>query len=407
MADTFQSLWQEERTTAARPMSNAAPRRLPAASPAGAGARRRFVTDRLNSRLAVPLPSGGWSGAWDAELGDEFSATAVLPVSERIVVQGEGRWALLDAAGRPLGHGMMLPCDIAVDEERGSFYVANRSGGLTVLRLDDGVQDGLLALNFGHVYRRNYVARRGDDLLVASTEREVDMHAAEPPQWSTIEVQRLAGQPSGDDELARLLSPSTCTADLMRRTLRLPVALHGDTVVGATENLLITWDWSLNAASAWKGEFTPLWLSLDETGRMYLIVQVGRDARFWLVAPDGKREMDVPLPLPASEWRMPPVVGYGHSICLAARDCVYALDGDHEHCWCCRFGGAIGGAAVTADDQLLVACGDAVLAFDRMGARRELCHVTGEAFRTAPVLTQDGMLLVASARRLYAFSCHS
>ncbi len=390
---------------AARPLSNAVPVGLPLATPGTARASRRFVTDALNSRLATPLPTGEWSAQWDADLGDEFFATAVLFAGDRIVVEGEGRWGLFDMAGGRVARGPMLPCNLSLCAERGCFYIANTSGGLSVIRLNDGQKDAALALNFGHVYTRNYIARRGDDLLVVSTERDVDMHAHEPPQWSTVEVHRLGGDAPAGDALTAMFAPAVCTADLMRRTLRLPIALHGDTIVGATENRLLTWDWSLNAASAWKGEFVPLWLSLDETGRMYLIVEVGRDARFWLITPDGKREMDVPLPLPPSEWRMPPIVGYGHSIYLVARDRVYALDGDHECCWCCRFGDAIGGAAVTADDQLLVAAGDAVVAFGRTGERRELCHVPGESFRTAPVLREEGLLLVASARRVYAFSC--
>jgi outer membrane protein assembly factor BamB len=62
----------------------------------------------------------------------------------------------------------------------------------------------------------------------------------------------------------------------------------------------------------------------------------------------------------------------------------------------------LAGATLSADGKVLASVGSAVWALDAKGAETALFALTDEPFVTPPVLSDDGRLLVASARRLYA-----
>jgi hypothetical protein len=72
--------------------------------------------------------------------------------------------------------------------------------------------------------------------------------------------------------------------------------------------------------------------------------------------------------------------------------------------WMRSAAGSIAGAAISADDLLLTAEGNALTAWDAQGQRRVLYEFTGEALATAPALTSDGDLLVATRTALYRLS---
>jgi hypothetical protein len=145
------------------------------------------------------------------------------------------------------------------------------------------------------------------------------------------------------------------------------------------------------------GTFVPLALSVDEDGRLDVVVGDGTSRALWVVTPEGRRVTNVAAP--AGAGAIPPVVGYDHRVFVLGREEATAVSAAGKALWTGATHGAPAGAAVTANEALLVAAGAELAAFELDGARRVLYTAEG-ALRTSPVMTADDEVLVATDREL-------
>jgi hypothetical protein len=99
---------------------------------------------------------------------------------------------------------------------------------------------------------------------------------------------------------------------------------------------------------------------------------------------------------------IPPIVGRNHRAYILGTNRVLAIDPDGKLAWVRPLKSAQAAAVITKDDQLLVADGSDLAAFDTTGERRTLHSFAGELLVTPPVITKRGEILVASQRRLYS-----
>src|SRR5262249_43624478 len=155
----------------------------------------------------------------------------------------------------------------------------------------------------------------------------------------------------------------------MRRTTQLLAALHEETLVVATADHVYLTDLNLHIHADLKDSFEPIRMSLDETGRIYLVVRVKGQPALWLLTSKGERQLSVPLPVDLQYLLTPPVIGYDHRVFLCAPNHLVAIGPDGRRAWEQTPKQAMGGISATADDQLLVADGRELAVFDATGNR--------------------------------------
>jgi hypothetical protein len=94
-------------------------------------------------------------------------------------------------------------------------------------------------------------------------------------------------------------------------------------------------------------------------------------------------------------------VGYDHTAYIVTAGRILSVAPDGKLNWMRAASGAIVGAAVSADDLLITSEGNALTAWDAEGQRRVLYEFAGETLATAPAMTPDGDLLVATHTAVY------
>ena len=177
----------------------------------------------------------------------------------------------------------------------------------------------------------------------------------------------------------------------------------GTVAVLATTDRFYFMDDRLNVIRAITGEFQPLSLSLDDTGRLYVLVRSGGEGRFWIVTREGARLLDLAVPLGPDTFPPPPIIDRSGRAYLLLPGEVLALDATGEIAWREKVEGTLF-ATLTADGTLVAAVGPNVLAFDAEGKQRILATVADEALRTPPVFDARGRLYVSSEHHLYCLN---
>ena len=403
MADVFTTLSSKEpvRMPASpepiRPA--AAPLVAAKASPAAdAAVIRRFVNDERNSRLARPVgpATAAWAVRWKAELPGTLRPTELLAAGERIVVRGGNLWQLLGVNGRELATGPVGRSPVTLDPLHGLLFAADQSGQLDGYRLSDGQLAMRLALRFLQRHERLFVARRDARLIAMSREFTTDSNKP-TPEKTMIEMLRLSEPPKSWNEPG---GPRV-SKDLVRESATMVAALNGDSIALAIDDGVYLLDTELQVRGALTGSFLPLEMSLDEAGRIYLLVVAQGQTALWLMSPRGERWYSFVFPPGTGNVVRPPIVGYDHTAFIVTAGRILSVAPDGKLNWMRAAAGAIVGAAVSADDLLITSEGNALTAWDAQGQRRVLYEFAGETLATAPAMTADGDLLVATRTAVY------
>lgn len=373
---------------------------VPAAHPpAPAGTFHRWGGPEHNSRLQYHVKGSSDQAKWQAELPSHFSPTDVLAAAGRVVVEGSGAWWLLDSsAHRGLDEGRSSVGEVVLDPPRQLFYAPNPNGYLAAYSLSDGHREFFLTPFFGEEFNRALVERRERRMLMVSVERRLSGHADIVAHRSVAEVWDLA-EPSEVSESGRLKSAKR-TDYLMGETAHLLSALHGDTLALATDDNVFLAGFDLKLQRQFTGKFHPLFLSMDELPRLYMIVQVESGLELWVLSHTGERILRWPMPS-GFEPSAPPVVGFDHAVYLIGPHRLIAIDPSGTIRWDQSQESEVAGAGVTPEGNLIVAAGANLISYDATGKRTLLFTVPDDVFVTAPVIDEKGDLLVAGRRRLY------
>ena len=386
--------------TAIRPAAARPP--IPPATPGGAaGYLRPYANDQLNSRVVTALPQGPWALRWRVDLHPRFTPSFVLQGGDRVVVQA-GELRLLDLDGGPIATGRVGGGPIVLDPDHGLFYRFLPGSFFAACQLADGRQLYLINPSRGDMATRPFLARRGDRLAFVALERALDPHGHHVPDTSRVEVLDIGGPVQMDAlELLRIRSSP---GEIQFPMAHLLAALAGDTLVCAAPGRIYRVDLDLNIVVALEGDFAPLAMSLDEAGRIYLVVATPERRELWLLTPEGERIYAAALPKTAADPICPPIVGHDHTAYLLLGPWIHAVGAGGELRWSRAAGGALAGAIVTGDDRLVTVEGNEIAAYNATGERRALAALPGAALCTPPVLTGRGEFLVASPERAYCLS---
>lgn len=400
--DTFSQLWSaSELAVPVTPSPvrtvTAAPR--PPASAGDAWVRRIGASDALDGRSGASLPLVRFVEHRRAEIDPGDRPVALLGTDDRLVLSGEGPWTIYDHQLRRVGRGMRAGGVVTVDPDRRLLYAASPAGCLGAHGLDDGRIAYLMPLMLGVDWERHYVAWRGQRMIVMSREQPLDPHAHLSALRCMIEVRDL-GDPLqvGVDGF---LESAVGQGDLVLRTRVLLAACCAQTIVLATHDRLFALDLDLQIRAAVQGRFTPLAMSLDEMCRVHLVCDTPDGLAYWAVDMDGQRAVEARLAPELGDDPFPPLVAHDHHVFVLAPHGIVAFDPQGRVRWQRHDLGKVAGAVVTAEDRLLVAAGSRVIAFETDGTGFVLHDLGGEALWTAPLLTPDGLIFVASRHGLY------
>jgi len=365
------------------------------------GCLRPFANQQLNSRLTAALPDSDWEIMWLAELSEDMPAMFVFRAAGRVVVQQERGWRLFDHRGELVTYGQRGEGHLAIDAENHLFYARDMSGFVSARDLFTGDEKFGLYAALGNGFSHTVWSREGQRIFIISFELPVVSDRGErEPDYTIMEVYDL-GTPIEVD-IDNVLTSAGCQSVLTSRGVPFLTALHNHTLVMAATDHIFLANENLKITNDFQGEFIPLAMSLDESGRIYLIVHSEDEQRaLWVITPEGERIVNVEIPSIADDVYAPPVIGYDHRVYIMLGDRVMAISPEGETLWQQHAGGTIAGAFVTADNQLLVSAGSILYAFDDQGERRILCYFADETLLTPPILTERGRLLVASDRHIY------
>jgi len=363
---------------------------------------RPFVNDSLNSRLAQPLPVGKWMVRNSTPIEPGLRPKHILHHADRIIIQGDGPWQLFDKQCQSLARGYLHGSDVFLDAANNLFYFSDAAGMIEARRLDDGSRAFSASLLFGQAYYRSFIACRGELMVVVSVEREMDMHSEERPESSTVEILKF-DEPQNIDEDGILTSVNV-VAELIRKTLLLLSAFQDETLVVATENQICLINLDLQIKTAINGEFTPLVMSLNDAGIIYLVVSDKGVPKLRSIKPNGERIFSAELPEKMLDVVYPPIITYDHRVFLIKDDYLVAFNAGGHCVWEYQTDNPIAGAVVTAENQLLMSDGSELGVFEANGHYRTLYKFKGESLQTPPTLTSSGELVVATDKKLYCLA---
>jgi hypothetical protein len=361
------------------------------------GTHRRFGNAGRNQRLGFPLEARK-SVVWKSQLPDHVTPEYVIAGSSCVILKAVEGWLVFDGSGRLLHSGYAGAGELTLDARPRLFYAVTDTGYVAAFSLEDGLRRFYLTPFFGHQFSRDFIQRTGTQMIIASTERPRSSHARVPANLSVIEIQDLGRKVEIDS--TGWLESAERIEYLKRKTVQLRVAMHGDELALATDDSLSLTNHALQLKREFTGSFHPLWLSVDEQMRSYLIVRAENRLALWLVTHEGERVVNIPLPEEVYPIA-PPVVSHDHKTFVIASHRVIAVDAQGAICWENAEASKIAGAAVTSDDRLLIASGPELIAYEPGGDRVRLLEVEDDTFTTAPAAGDTGELFVAGSRFLY------
>ncbi|HEX7070868.1 MAG TPA: hypothetical protein VF190_08685, partial [Rhodothermales bacterium] len=230
-----------------------------------------FVSPARNGRLPVPAGRSVWEIESTVPLRDAFPAEALLYAKGRILVQQKEAWELRDESGATLAQGARDPGAVFLDVENGRFYVNDPTGFLKAHDLDTGAVQFLLYPLFGRGYVRSVLQARGDRIAFVGTELPVMSHReTRPPAYTIMELHDVAPPIQVDDE--KVIRSNRLIESLVARPVPLIAVARGNGLALAAPDHLFFVNEDLRIEADLQESFTPITLSADDAGRVYVVV---------------------------------------------------------------------------------------------------------------------------------------
>ena len=372
--------------------------RPPSAAEEAPFAVRHFANNALNGRLAARLGNGSWGVRWSAALPSD--PLAIVRGESHIVCQWPGAWRLFNTAGAQVSEGTSGQSPAVVDPRANTFQLITPALSWEMRHLNSGEIVYRNQLPYNQDYSWPVLFRSGNRMVAFASIRPGFGHAPVQPGSSLLQLIEL-GTPLETD-------PSGLVKNLKRFEALLiscadaRAAASGETIAMAAPNVLALFDTGLQVKTVYTGEFTPLQMSMDESGWMYVVVGSSGSRSLWVVTPEGLKAAVWRFPSPPSELGdviQPPILGYDRRVYLLSRAELAALDGAGKLLWRKPVPGGATGAGVTMDGYVLVSASSAVLAFDPGGDHREI-HRSNAPLTTPPVYTSQREIVVGGSKQL-------
>ena len=190
--------------------------------------------------------------------------------------------------------------------------------------------------------------------------------------------------------------------ELTRDEAELGTALYGDTLVIAAANRIYFAGADLNLHASLEGDFKPLVMSLDETGRIYMVVRDPQGLAIWVLTPDGQREVSLRLPADRRIATVPPMIAYDHRFYILSSGLLACISPEGRMSWHQTVSEAAQGS-ILADNALLLSNGTELVRVTPDGKRSVLFRFD-EWLRAPAIVTTRGEVIAVTEHGIYCLS---
>lgn len=360
---------------------------------------RHFASNAAHSRLPGILPDAKWSVKWSAQLPSE--PLSLLRAGQSILCQWMGMWRLYDSSGKQIAEDYCGQSPVVIDARAGMFELITDNLSWEARRLDNGELVFRNALPYSEDYAWPVLFRSGNRMLAFANIKAPFSHEAEEKGSSLIQLIEL-GSPLETD-------PGKLVKNLTRfETLRIKVensraAADRDTIVMAGPDVIASFGSELSVQRVATGSFTPIQLSLDESGWLHLFVESEGRKALWVLQPDLTRVATWTAPPDFGDLLQPPILGYDRRVYLLTRGALIAIDASGKLAWIRGVPGAAVAAGATINGQVLVSSSSELRAFRPDGESVSLYRFDG-AITTPPTYTSHHEILVGAGRTIYCLT---
>lgn len=372
-------------------------------SPPAAVTNAYVMNGQNNSRLPGRLLPGNWSVSWRVPAPQEMQA-ALLWAKDRIIFtwmpdrSGFLEWRLLDIGGHDIAQGRMRGYAIEIDPAQEYFFYSAPNNPVEIHSLANGQKVAGISSHVFYEANPQHLTRRGKRWIVV-TKKYPYGEEVNYPNETNIEMLATDWPPAaGKDGYLKPVASSVLRAE----TTEANVAIGPESLWVTLPNRLYRLGLDLKPQAAWKCDFKPSGLSVDDAGRMYLFFVQHSQMTLEVLSPEGERIWQYTFPRLDSGFMTPPILGYHGMVYAVTRRKVFAFDRAGQVRWQKDLANDFAGAGVTPDNDLLIAAGSQVIAFKADGSEKIVHDFVSEKIMAAPVLTSGGQLLIATETALYS-----
>lgn len=349
---------------------------------------------RLHAHLGSPT-AFRWVSRFESPLRDGASATGVLcdgqavlvvaPVLQLYGIDGALRRSVLGGES-----------SVTLSPADATFRYVNKDGYLVARALADGSERWSCAAPVGGVASYGLHIQHGTATLLGGSRVDENPESEVfQPEFALVWIdpgerpEVLRGGILGEARRSRTLL-GFVEGELLG-------ASDGRGVVVTLEGRVLHLGMDLEVQRVRTGAFTPRAISLGASGRAYLVVETPDGPALWMLNALGERVFAAPLP---ASTTIPPIVAADHRVFVTTDAELLAFDPMGALLWRVASPQRPPRASVTGDGWLLASLGEELRVFDGAGRSAVLSYSPGAPFVTAPVLTLDGEILVATTNAL-------
>ena len=359
---------------------------------------RQFLNDQLNSRADINLPKGVWEIKWKIPLAKGLNPNLILATDDRVLVCGSKAWQLFDLSGNMILINKYSNSDITIDTQKSLIYCADENSMLVAYNISDGKINFILDEIYGVNYRRAFITRNNNLLLVLSNEQKLDPHSVDDPEDSYIQTQIMNERVSVDN-LQILTNSKKGKIEMIESAEVMALANDNYFVITYPDHVEFL-DSELNRVKTFNEKFTPLAFSLDENNFVYLVVRTINDKNaLWVINSDMEKFFE--LDLPDSENYQPPCIGFDGTVYINLGNQILAIRTDTGQLWN-QYTHHVSGLTALSDNNLLLAEANFILVFNTEGERRLVFEFPEGTHLTMPFINNNGEIFVADKSNLYS-----
>lgn len=366
-----------------------------------------FNNSGRNSRASIEIGKNIWNEKRKVPLeDDEATPRQILFCKDRIIVYSDTQWQLFSTEGKKITSGGLGHSEVYMDRSNDVFYFSDYNGLVQARNLKDGSHKFSMFAMYGNSYRRAMFHTKDNFIYIFSIEQQEDPHGNHVRNSSVLEVLDM-GKPIAVDEKGYLESAHRLNTISFRSIDVVTVSINETWVAAAPGHIIIA-DKNLNIKKVLKEEFVPRAISLDQSGKIYLVVNTNDKSgntitSLWVLSPEGEKLLSLLLPDNSVEEYFPPVIGYESNIFIPYGNKILSYNIKTKTLTENIIEMPFGGACVTAMDLLIIASGKMIYALDESGNINYLTHVENDKLTTNPVFIDSDHLICASEQFLYCF----
>lgn len=360
-----------------------------------------------NSRTSVEIGKNIWNEKWKVPLeDDETSPKQILYCKDRIIVYSDTQWQLFSSEGKKITSGALGHSEVYMDKLNDVFYFSDYNGLVQARNLKDGSHKFSMFAMYGNNYQRALFHSKDNFIYIFSIEQQDDPHGNHVRNSSVLEVLDM-GKPIAVDEKGYLESAHRINT-ISFRSIDVVTASINETWVAAAPGHIIIADKSLNILKVLKEEFIPRAISLDQSGKIYLIVNTNDKSgntitALWVITLEGERILNLILPESSVEKYFPVVIGYESNIFVPYGNKILSYNINTKTLTEKIIEMPFGGTCVSPKDLLVIASGKMIYTLTESGDINYLAHVENDKLSTNPVFIDNDNFVCASEQFLYCF----